>query len=666
MSISDSYYRALTDFKKVTAADRRCEAQNENIKNAVSGEERITVTRNVCVIETDWIEAIEKGLVFVEKAINEERQFIKSNGEVVPIEKAKHVSKDSVEHLARHSDLLTKKPEGDQIIPDKIYNTERLSDFAVYENRFLYMLLCYLRDFIALRYDKILRYTNLYDGELFIKKDVHSGKQRILFEAKLSEKREDDEYLKEHNKAKSLIDRIDIIYKLTLAFLRTPLMEEVSKVSKLRPPVTKTNVLRMNKNFKGAVALYEFVTAYEKDGFTVTPEIRNVNGFFEETGNDFAEALSLYSFLTYEYGLDIKAYLKENYNEEEKRRKAAEREKLKEQINNLRRKIKNGGTSMEEYILLVEKRNRQLEEAETELFAVKKENAALKTDVKNKTEEIASLNYTIENNAKLYEETINSLNIEHEQTINDLNSAHEQEVAELNSEHEQTINDLNAEHEQEKITIFTECEEKLAKERDERFAEVQSLNEAFDKERAVAAEKLVESRRETERVVLEKTEEKARLDRLCGEKDDEIKYLNNEKTRKEEEIIAMAAKYTALRKQQGLIGADEDFTTEETFDELERQFIVLKKMFKEEWKKTKKRIRRENLPFGKKKTDNSKTNEEAEKETASVENKTDENLTAAPAEVSTEVSSEVASTETERPIAEVKIEKEDSSNGENL
>lgn len=321
---------------------------------------------------------------------------------------------------------------------------------------------------------------------------------------------------------------------------------------------------------------------------------------------------------------------------------------------------------MEEYILLVEKRNRQLEEAETELFAVKKENAALKTDVKNKTEEIVSLNYTIENNAKLYEETINSLNIEHEQTINDLNSAHEQEVAELNSEHEQTINDLNAEHEQEKITIFTECEEKLAKERDERFAEVQSLNEAFDKERAVAAEKLAESRRETERVFLEKTEEKARLDRLCGEKDDEIKYLNNEKTRKEEEIIAMAAKYTALRKQQGLIGADEDFTTEETFDELERQFIVLKKMFKEEWKKTKKRIRRENLPFGKKKTDNSKTNEEAEKETASVENKTDEKLTAAPAEVSTEVSSEVASTETERPIAEVKIEKEDSSNGENL
>ena len=55
-------------------------------------------------------------------------------------EKVKNVSKDSVAHLARHSNLITRYEEGEDIIPDRLYTVERLSDYAVYENRFLYML----------------------------------------------------------------------------------------------------------------------------------------------------------------------------------------------------------------------------------------------------------------------------------------------------------------------------------------------------------------------------------------------------------------------------------------------------------------------------------------------------------------------------------------------
>ena len=42
------------------------------------------------------------------KAIKMERQFIRSQGEVVDIEKVKIVSRDSVEHLARHSNMITR------------------------------------------------------------------------------------------------------------------------------------------------------------------------------------------------------------------------------------------------------------------------------------------------------------------------------------------------------------------------------------------------------------------------------------------------------------------------------------------------------------------------------------------------------------------------------
>ena len=181
----DVYYRALREYRVFTRDSRECKAHRRAISQANTENDKIVITRNICIVDEDWIIAIEKGLVFVEKAIKEERQFIYSNGEVVPIEKVKHVSKDSVQHLAKHSNLITKEQTGEDIIPDQIYSVERLNDYAVYENRFLYMLLCYLRDFITIRYDKILELSNKYDGLLRVDKEIVLPKQRITYSVNL-------------------------------------------------------------------------------------------------------------------------------------------------------------------------------------------------------------------------------------------------------------------------------------------------------------------------------------------------------------------------------------------------------------------------------------------------------------------------------------------------
>ena len=181
MNHLDVYYRALREYRALTKENRECRAQRKAISQANTENDKIVITRNICTVDEDWILAIEKGLVFVEKAIKEERQFIYSNGEVEPIEKVKHVSKDSVQHLAKHSNLITKEQTGKDIIPDQLYSVERLSDYAVYENRFLYMLLCYLRDFVTIRYDKILDLSNQYDGVLSINKEITLPKQKITY-----------------------------------------------------------------------------------------------------------------------------------------------------------------------------------------------------------------------------------------------------------------------------------------------------------------------------------------------------------------------------------------------------------------------------------------------------------------------------------------------------
>ena len=339
MNHLDVYYRALREYRAVTKENRECRAQRKAISQANTENDKIVITRNICTVDEDWIVAIEKGLVFVEKAIKEERQFIYSNGEVVPIEKVKHVSKDSVQHLAKHSNLITKEQTGKDIIPDQLYSVERLSDYAVYENRFLFMLLCYLRDFVTIRYDKILDLSNQYDGVLSINKEITLPKQKITYQVDLHDERKDDAYLRERNPSKDIIDRIDLILKTIMAFLATPLMEIVAKASKLKPPITKTNVLKMDNNFKGAVALYDFIIAYDKPGFTTEKSVSDLSHFSENVADELSEAGALLTFLVYEHGLGLEGELKNRFDIEEDRRKEERIQQKEEQLALLKRRL---------------------------------------------------------------------------------------------------------------------------------------------------------------------------------------------------------------------------------------------------------------------------------------------------------------------------------------
>ena len=236
----DLLYRALVDYRKNTLESSDLTRLRQAIANENFEGDVLESVQKVCEIENDWVDAILEGLVFVGKAIGEERQFIRTNGEVVPIEKAKRISKDSIEHLARHSNLLTREPEENaDIIPDQLYTVERLSDYTVYENRFLYMLLIHLRDFVAYRYEKIVDLTYTYDGKLELKKTLSHRKRKYEFNLNLSEIRKDDPILKERSPIKHTIDKIKEILGEINFYLSTPLMIETAKAPLLKKKIKK-------------------------------------------------------------------------------------------------------------------------------------------------------------------------------------------------------------------------------------------------------------------------------------------------------------------------------------------------------------------------------------------------------------------------------------------
>lgn len=615
MKCINTYFRAVNDYRKNTNKQAECVKTRKNVAESDRENDFIEVERVKCTIDTDWVDEIEKGLVFVEKALKEERQFIRSNGEVIPIEKVKHVSKNSVEHLARHSDLITRYNEDEDLIPDKIYTVERLSDYSVYENRFLYMMLCYLRDFVSLRYSLIVDAVNTYKGKARIKKTVKSSKGELNFSMELSEVSYDDEYLREHNDAKEVLDRIDLIYRTIIVFLSYPLMQEVKKSPMLKPPITKTNVLKMNFNFKGALALYEYISAYNGNGYTLTTEVNAIKNFKNVVAEDFAELVGEASFLTYEYGLGVRDYLKEEFEKEEVLRKEEEQRKLVEQIENLRKRVKESGMGMEEYMLLLEKRNRILQEDSNQLSIARKKNEQLTAELEDKKKTIENLTAEVEElssrltdernrhesevaelkaefvaekeamenahreeiknlNDKYAQETEN-MRIAHEQEITRLGESYKTETEQLNSAHAAEIENLKTAHDEERARLVSDYENKL-----------RETVEKYERSIAVVTEKSAAAAAETESVITALNGEKEKLSKDNDEKLATINELNAN-------ALILKAKVNALKHRYDAYEGDENYSEENNFDEVERQYEEFRKFFKSVWRTTKRAIKKD-------------------------------------------------------------------------
>lgn len=598
------YYRALLKYREHTMNDRDCTSERNAISRVNVESDKIVLRRNICTVDTDWVDAIENGLVFIEKAIKEERQFIRSNGEVIPIEKVKNVSKSSVEHLAKHSNLITREVEGEDLIPDQLYTVEKLNDYAVYENRFLYMLLCYLRDFITLRYNKILELSNTYQGSMTMNKTVKLPKQTLTYSVNLNEERKEDRYLRKNNRAKDIIDRIDLILKAVLAFISCPLMKLVAKAPMLKPPITKTNVLKMNNNFKQSMALYSFVVAYDKAGYSVETKITELNPFREDLADEMAESVLMASFLTYEYGLGIKNVLKEEYEEEERKRKDEEYKRRLEKLEAARRRVAASGEGYEEYIIMLEKQIRTLEGKLNELSSVKEELEKTRALLTNETEvsrrlseELSQAEATIirikeesaEEIRRLTEEHENAmaqLKTEYEESIEALNQAHTEEIQQINEQNEARIEEICLSHKEELSRLDEEKAQLIYTHGEEMNA--LRLAHSEEKEQINAAHLL-----EIEQLNGQMSALKNEYSAIIKELEEKNKLLTEEKNKLISDKRVANAHVYALRNQKGEDNGD--FTSRQSFDELERTYQEFKAFYKKEWAKTKKSIKKQLL-----------------------------------------------------------------------
>ena len=625
----DVYYRAFKNYRSETINVKECVKDRNLVKLANVENDKLSSTKYLCLIDEEWVNKIEEGLKYVQNAIEEGRQFIRTNSEVVPIEKVKRISRESVEHLAKHSDLITHLPDDpqDDLVPDQILMVEKLTDYAIYENRFLYLLLVYLVNFIDFRLDKIEKLRATYLGKFSIDKTIKTKGINYDVKISLTENRTNNPYPLIDSKADNLIRRVNDCKQIVNSLLNTELMTEVAKAPMIKPPITKTNVLKMNNNFKRSLALYEYVASYKGEGFTSQEVTREYHPFVEDKGDEIAEIVNLTEFISYKYGNEISSILETEYQREELRRKEEEAKRIVEQIRRLKKRVDESGKSMEEYMVMLENRNKVLESAEEELIKAKERIVELNETIDKLSKEKDSLNQEIiELNQKILsqEEEIAQLNEKYTTDMENLKTSHFNEVDALNKQREIDFNNvvllhageldgLKSKHAADREALADEYKDRilaLSKEVDNQVSlraktiedysrKLGIIVAGFDQKVAYLEKQLKECRDERTLMLYEFENKLKNMEANYNEMVEtsrkaaqlEIDSVKAENKALKSYSTFVKGELTAIKVQQGILTPCDDFTSRERFKELEEEYVAFKSFFKAQWKKTNRSIR---------------------------------------------------------------------------
>jgi hypothetical protein len=210
-----------------------------------------------------WLEKIEETLPFLDTIIRKPRKFIMQEEEIVPIEKAKKISLETIRHLAQHTNLIQDVDEDGTITPSSVLNVHKEESFDIYENRFIYSLLHNLKNFIDMRKQV------MGDGELYTldRKINYSGETafngesvKIDLQIRVNENSAGADKPTGQLSEKERLAKIELIIN---DYFNSLFIRELKGAIMVRSPIRKTNVILKDQNFKKVLSLWEFLEKYD-------------------------------------------------------------------------------------------------------------------------------------------------------------------------------------------------------------------------------------------------------------------------------------------------------------------------------------------------------------------------------------------------------------------
>ena len=211
-------------------------------------------------IDYSWLNVLEETLPNIDKIVRNPRRFIVQEEDVVIVEKTKRVSRETIKHLASHSENIQDIDEFGDVVPKKLLNVYKEDTSDLYENRFIYTLVTRLEAFINRQLEEL---------EITSKKEINKEvkyiaktnveNRKINIELKIKEQNEIDLT----NDGSDYRNRILSCYEVFSDFRTTSMIKELIGCSLVSNPIRKTNLMLREPNFQKAFLLWQYLNEFE-------------------------------------------------------------------------------------------------------------------------------------------------------------------------------------------------------------------------------------------------------------------------------------------------------------------------------------------------------------------------------------------------------------------
>lgn len=444
------YYRSYKYMQDMLKSDFTHNYIEEALKDGDEGKDSISGKTNEKVIDMDWVIAIEETLPYIQKAIDEQESF------------------------------------------------------AIYENRVLLTLIHKALMFVDDKYSKMKDVPNDSYNNITMNRHLELNQQKLDFSVNyVNENHESlaEDLDVEDIESLSDFDRIRRIRQGLNECLATPLMKEIAKEPQVKPPLTQTNLLKENPNFKKAVELWNFLDTYKKQGFELIGEEYN-GKMTDENKEDVYLAMEFQHFMmSITTNPALRKMLQEKYEEEnalakeeadrpEKVKEIREREKQILDLNSEIKSLKITLDQKEQQILTLkgqisalqdelDNTKNELKETKLKLLEAQKEIERLKEETEKLTAEITELKETLENERESHAKQVEQMNADFaektriaeenfanrlsakQKEFDDAQTAHNEYVTKLNTDNANKIAELNTNHSNEVAQLKSDYENRI-------------------------------------------------------------------------------------------------------------------------------------------------------------------------------------------------------------
>ena len=215
--------------------------------------------------DSSWIDEIEGVIYDLGQIVTNPRQNTKQEGNIVPIELARKISADSVQHLASHTQYVKEIDEYGNVIPSKILTMINEDDIRTYENRFIATFIRRLVLFVEKRYEFVSKFAELHDEQILMFKNksiVDGAEVEIETKIRINHKSDDDMSLKNNE----YIERIKQMRQYILYFYNSDFMKKLKTEKDVHNPILQTNIIRKNPLYHHCYEVYRFIERYEHLG----------------------------------------------------------------------------------------------------------------------------------------------------------------------------------------------------------------------------------------------------------------------------------------------------------------------------------------------------------------------------------------------------------------